>query len=466
MVNVWEDSIWSFVVMLGIIFASMLFCNMLRRVIKPLRKSMIPAAVLAGFLCLLLNWGWRKLTGSGLFDDITLAALTYHGLGLGIAAMAFCRTGAHGDKKAKRDIFNSGLLTCSTYIIQAILGLSITLALSFVLGNWAASGMLLPMGFGQGPGNAYTWGLTYETATAYPAFENGASFGLSVAALGFVAASIGGVIYLQYIRRKGGNVIGQKDKEPVLEDFTDKGEIPVTDSLDKVSIQFGLVFLAYLMAYLFSKGVTVLLDNAGGFLENTVKPLLWNFNFLVAMMFVAIIKGVLNFGRKKGVIHREYINNFMMNRISGFLFDVMVVASIAAINLEAFTHHEFIIPLLAICVAGGVVTYFYVRFVCRKLFPDYQDEQFLVFYGMLTGTNCTGYILLREVDPFYKTPASRNLIFQNLWAIVFGAPMLLTMGIVANSPRMTWITLLIIVGLLIGTELILFRSFIFRKKAK
>lgn len=464
MVSFWEDSVWRFIVIMGVIFASMMFCNMLRRVIKPLGKSMIPAPVLAGFLCLFINWAWRRATGTGIFDEVTLEALTYHGLGLGIAAMAFCRTGAHGDKNVGRDIFNSGILTVTTYLLQAVLGLGITLGLSYVINNWAAAGILLPMGFGQGPGNAYGWGLTYETATAYPAFTNGASFGLSVAAAGFIAASVGGVIYLQYIRRKGKNVCGEAYKEPELQDFTDVGEIPINDSLDKLSVQFGLVFLAYLMAYFFSKGVSVLLDNAGGFLQGTVKPLLWNFNFLVAMLFVAIIKGILNFGKKKGYIHREYINNFLMSRISGLLFDIMVVASIAAIDLNAFANHDFLIPLLSICVVGGIATFFYVRFVCRKLFPDYQDEQFLIFYGMLTGTNCTGYILLREVDPFYKTPASRNLIFQNLWAVVFGAPMLLLMGVVANSLRMTWITLGLLIAFFGVMLAVLFRSKIFKKK--
>ena len=184
------------------------------------------------------------------------------------------------------------------------------------------------------------------------------------------------------------------------------------------------------------------------------------------MLFTAVIKGLLNLGKKTGVIHREYINNFMMNRISGFLFDVMVVASIAAIDLSALTKREFIFPLLTICVVGGVATFLFVRFVCRKLFPGYADEEFLIFYGMLTGTNCTGFILLREIDPYYKTPAAKNLIFQNLWAVIFGAPMLLLMGVVANSLTMTWITWGILAGFLLMMLLILFRSFIFRRKKK
>ena len=178
MVSFWEYEVWSFVLLLGVIFTAMLITNMLRRLIGPLRRSMIPASVLAGFLCLLFDFLWKKITGEAFFEILSLEALTYHGLGLGIVAMTFRRTGAKGDPAGKRDIFNSGVLTVSTYLLQAVLGLGITLGLSYVIGNWAGAGVLLPMGFGQGPGNAYGWGLTYETATDYPAFPNGASFGL------------------------------------------------------------------------------------------------------------------------------------------------------------------------------------------------------------------------------------------------------------------------------------------------
>jgi ESS family glutamate:Na+ symporter len=104
--------------------------------------------------------------------------------------------------------------------------------------------------------------------------------------------------------------------------------------------------------------------------------------------------------------------------------------------------------------------------VTEKLFPEYRDEQFLMFYGMLTGTNSTGFTLLREVDPFYKTPAAKNLIYQNLWAVLFGAPMLLLMGFAARSMRWTWITWGLLVTFLVIMLLILFRTFIFRRKKK
>jgi len=465
----WNIEIWSFVIMLSVLFVAMMIANLLRRTIKPLRMSLIPSAVLAGFLLLIVNEIVKKAFGTSLFDTVTLESLTYHGLGLGVVAMTYRNVGDERSKKGRRDIFNSGILTVSTYLLQAVLGLGITLGLSYVIGNWAASGILLPMGFGQGPGNAYGWGVTYQTATDYPPFQHGASFGLSVAAMGFIAASIGGVVYLNMMKRKGKIKLDGTNEEAEdlsAEKITTKGEIPIAESLDKLTVQFGLIFLAYILAYLFSYVISLGLDKAGGFLEQTVKPLLWNFNFLVGMLFVFIIKAFMRLFKKCGVMRREYVNNFMMNRISGLMFDLMVVASIAAINLSAFKYREFVVPLLLICVVGGVASYFYVKYVTEKLFPEYRDEQFLMFYGMLTGTNSTGFTLLREVDPFYKTPAARNLIYQNLWAVLFGAPMLLLMGFAARSMRWTWITWGLLVAFLVIMLLILFRSFIFRRRKK
>ena len=56
---------------------------------------------------------------------------------------------------------------------------------------------------------------------------------------------------------------------------------------------------------------------------------------------------------------------------------------------------------------------------------------------MLTGTASTGVILLREIDPRFETAACKNLIFQALWTVLMGFPLLLMMGFVDRS--MGWL---------------------------
>ena len=465
-IQFWDFTVWSFVLTLGILFLAMLIANGLRRTIPFLKKSLIPSSVIGGFLALAFVSIYKAITGEPPFSIVSVESLTYHGLGLGLVAMTFQTATKQSGKEARRDIFNSSLLTVSTYLVQGIVGLCLSLLLFYLIGSWAQAGILLPMGFGQGPGQAFNWGTTYMNQNG---FAHGSSFGLSVAACGFLAASIGGVIYLNIAAKKGRkrdeNAEEKEDLSATV--ITTRGEIPLSESLDKLTVQFALIFVAYGLAYAMMFGLSTLCDLSGvGLLVNTVKPLIWGFNFLFGMLAATIIKALFKVGKKVGVVHRSYTNDFLLTRISGLMFDLMVVASIASIDLSAFRYPEFWLPLLLICIAGGVVSYFYVRFVSRRFFSAYSDEEFLVMYGMLTGTVSTGLILLREIDPLFKTPAAGNVIYQNLWAIILGAPMLLLMGVVAQSMPMTYLTLGVLVLLLAIMLVLLFRSTLFKKKAK
>ena len=150
-----------------------------------------------------------------------------------------------------------------------------------------------------------------------------------------------------------------------------------------------------------------------------------------------------------------------MTRASNFFFDIMVVAGIAAIRLDILETYWGIIMILGI--VGAVITYVYNRLVAKLLFPDYVEEQFLTMYGMLTGTASTGIILLREIDGDFRTPASDNMVFQNFPAIVFGFPMMFLATMAPDKPLLTLIIFILFFAVM---NVILFRSFIFKKKKK
>lgn len=462
--NFWDTEIWSFVITLSILFGAMLFANLLRRKIGFLRYSLLPSSVLGGFIVLLADFVFKRIAGHSMFELSVLEALTYHGLGLGFIALAWRHLDGVRGKKARRDVFHTATVTVGGYLLQAVVGLAISVTLFYLIGSYAAGGILLPMGYGQGPGQAFNWGSTYESSYG---FVNGTSYGLTIAAMGFVSACVGGVFFLNRkdVRAKYAHIGSEVRDEMTLEDFKGENEIPASESMDKLTVQFGLVFLTYAVAYfsMWALYKFVLLP-AGGFAMNTVNPLIWGFNFLIGTAWAILFKNIGNMLRKKNIIHREYTNNFMLNRISGLMFDIMVVASIASINLSAFLHKEFWVPILLLCGVGAVVTYWYTRKVCNHLFPDYADEAFLAQYGMLTGTASTGVILLREIDPRFSTPASHNLIYQNLWAIVLGAPMLLMLGIVPRSMTHLFICFGILAVLFGVILLVQYRDVVFHKK--
>ena len=146
-----------------------------------------------------------------------------------------------------------------------------------------------------------------------------------------------------------------------------------------------------------------------------------------------------------------------MTRISNFFFDLMVVSGIAAIRINVLV--SYWIVLLAMGAAGLVLTFMYNHFIARKLFPDYSREQFLMMFGMLTGTAGTGTILLREVDHEFSTPAADNMVYQNFPAIVLGLPI---MFLATVAPEHPYMCLAIFVVLFVLLNILLFRQKIFR----
>ena len=98
----------------------------------------------------------------------------------------------------------------------------------------------------------------------------------------------------------------------------------------------------------------------------------------------------------------------------------MIVAGIAAIDWENLK--GLLWPLLIICLVGTIFTFEYLKFVCKKLYPDYEHEAFFAMFGMLTGTASTGMILLREIDPNYETPASNLFVLSQFPAMITVAP--------------------------------------------
>ena len=467
--NLWDFDVWSLLIHLTILLGGMLLANVLRRSIKPLRQSLIPNAVLGGFLILLVDFILIQALDIHMFGANTnmLEILTYHGLGLGVAAITLKdENDDETEKKRERStIFNYGIMVVATYLLQGIIGLFITIGLFYALSNvvFPAAGLILPMGWGQGPGQAYAWGHNYEVTWG---FTKGTSFGLTVAAMGFIAASMGGIFYLSRMKKKG-LVRVYEDSEEIedlsAEQITKKGEIPLSESMDKLTVQIALVAVAYGMAYLLMMGFNLIIDTGvlGNFGYNTLQPLVWGFNFLFATFTALLLKMILRKLKKAKLIKREYKNDFLQNRFSGFMFDIMVVASIAAIDLSAFQERSFIVPLIVMFIVGIISTYWYCDFVCKNVFPTFRHESFLALYGILSATNSMGFILLREVDPNFKTPVARYVIYQVVYASIFGFPLMLLMGYAPHGVTASLVTVGILTAFFAVMNILLFRKQIF-----
>lgn len=442
--NVWDYSAyWNWIVPCGIVLLILLLSNVLRRKVGWIRRSLMPTAIIGGFIGLGVKYlfGW-VFSSSSWFPTIAdmnqfLNVITYHTIAIGFIALALKNVVKNNDINALqgRPVKN-GLFIVSNYLMQGVLGLAITIPLALIFSELPAyAGVLLPMGFGQGPGQAGNIGGVYETLQdAAVAFAGGRSYGLAISTLGFVSACVGGVLYMNYLARKGkikridtSNLGEVQAGEAELSD-----EIPLVDSIDRLTVQIAIVGVIYLATFLVMFGISAAIDASGiAFLINSIKPLIWGFNFIFAMFVTIIFNQIIKGLKKAKLMKRTYTNNNMMNRISGFAFDLMIISSIMAIDLQQLSSGwGLIISLAVMGILGAVITFIYDAYVVKRVYKGYENEALLVFYGMMTGTASTGIALLREVDPDFKTPAANDIVTGSTAAILLGAPLLLITSVV------------------------------------
>lgn len=138
----------------------------------------------------------------------------------------------------------------STYLIQAIVGLGITMIAALNYGN------------------------IYENEFG---FAGDKSFGLTIAALGFLSASIGGVIHLNVMKKKGRLVLSRREDGSLHSDKVESdNEIPMQESMDKMTVQIAPIFVAYVAACLLMAGLGALVPG--------MKSIIFGFNFLLGVI--------------------------------------------------------------------------------------------------------------------------------------------------------------------------------------
>ena len=416
-------AVWNLMVQLGILLIGLFLGNLLRNVVPFLRKGLVPSALIGGLLILIVHFIMKKCGVEwfgvvGLVDQQVMQVVTYHGLGIGFVAMSL-KTVKTKNKLPTRKVIENGAMTGGAYMIQAFLGLGITIIMFLIASNnFFGIGLLLPLGFGQGPGNALAWDINFTALDAYD-YTGGGSVGLTIASVGFIVASVIGVIYINIFRRKGQiNVEERRAVQRTIDVYEGENEIPDTESVDKLSVQLMFVAIAYALAF----GIMVIFAKISDFTNGIA----WGFNFIWGVITANLVKLVLKFFRKKNIVKRDYINNYQMDRISGFAFDLMIVAGVAAIEIEQVK--KYIVPIVILCVVGTIATYLYVRLISRHCFKGYEHEMFVTNFGTVTGTASNGMILLKEIDPNYDSPASNLFILSQLPAMIFVAPLLLLLN--------------------------------------
>ncbi len=427
---------WSFFIDFALLSLFLGTATYLKRTFSIFRKYLIPDAIIAGFIGLLLGPEVLKIVQ---LNPDRLGTLIYHLMAIGFIALSL----KDRRREKGRDVVNTGMYIVSTYLIQGILGFGISLLLAYTIypDLFPAFGLLLPLAFGQGPGQAFAIGTQWEVH----GFLHGGNIGLTLATFGYLWASIGGVILMNYLIRRRKMEASSKTGFAVSKtEVVESNEFPQGGSIDHITIQLFLIGIIYLVTYGTLLGLTKIVEPLGSF-GQTLAGLFWGFHFLIGSVYALLLRVIFDFFKKKKIMVNNYPNNYLLERISGGSFDFMVTAAITAISVSIVK--DYILPIFFISLLGGVVTILFTIWIAKRIYKHHVLEYILALYGMLTGTISTGMALLREVDPNFKTQVAEKLVLGSGVGLLFGFPLMIILnipifGYINNQPIMYLYTLL------------------------
>ena len=309
------------------------------------------------------------------------------------------------------------LIMCSCFGLQASAGgFIVKLFGIFGLNLFPTFGFLAPLGFEEGPGQALSVGKVWEGF----GFAQAASLGLTFAAIGYFFAFFVGVPLVNRGIRQGLAAHRTKDmSRDLLTGIISKdkqtesaGKLTLqTGNVDSMAFQAALVGFVYLITYAFVKYIGLLLPPDAA-------RIMWGFFFVFGLVLSASIRLLL---QRFGCEH--LVDPGIQRRVTGWSIDFLMVATVMAIQLPVVW--KFVMPLTAISAVNGLLTTAIVVYLGKRLW-NYNLERTAAVFGTVTGTVSCGLLLLRIVDPEFKTPVAVEIAMMNVLAVVpIGACLLL-----------------------------------------
>ncbi len=449
---------WGFINYFIYIGILLFVAKMIKEKVPFLNRVIIPTALIAGFLGLLLADGFLGIIPLNLYTEVdgvtlpdgvitlnregVLHDIVYHALAIGFIALSLKRT----DNKTTKKIWSTGMIIVIIYLLQAIIGVGVVFV--FFKDIFLGAGLLLPLGFGQGPGLATSIGAGY--ADGVGVLTEGAALGATIASVGFLVGGILGVIALNYLARKYNIKVDKfhKENSNIKEtfEFETIRELRVFDSL---TTQVVIIFAIYGAVYLTLVGLEIYILPELGDLGATFAGVFHGFNFLIGILYALLFKKVLNSFEKRGKNINFLTNNYILSNISSIAFNFLIAAAVLTITIEAVKEYYLLVIVLAI--VASIATYALIDFLVKKTYSEkYYVQYFLGLFGMLTGTASTGLALLKGVDPEFDSPVAEEMVLGSGTAISMALPLfalLMFPGMAITSGNSFYIVLVFLVPL-------------------
>ncbi len=362
-------------------------------------------------------------------------------------------------------IWRGSMIIVIIYLLQAIIGVGVVFV--FFKDIFLGAGLLLPLGFGQGPGLATSIGAGY--AEGVGVLVEGAALGATIASVGFLVGGVIGVIALNYFARKYDLNISKfhHEKSNIKEtfEFDTIKELRVFDAL---TTQVVIIFVIYGFVYL----TLVLLENyvlpSMGDLGTTFSGVFHGFNFLIGIIYALLFRNILNHFEKKGKNVNFLTNNYILSNISSIAFNFLITAAVLTITIASIK--EYYLLVIVMSLIASVLTFIAIYYLVKATYDKkYFVEYFLGLFGMLTGTASTGLALLKGVDPSFESPVAEELVLGSGTAITMALPLfalLMFPGLAITTGNSIYVVLVFLVPAFYLLILVGILLFINRDKTK
>ena len=414
---------------LCIISVFLLIGKYLRVQITFFHKILLPASVIAGFIGLFCGPSiLGKIIGNNsLINILETIRVGFGSLPVRLIDVVFATMFLGITLPKAREILqNAGPMLSYAMIVggpmqHALTGLLTLIVLIPLFNVDPTFGTILEIGFAGGHGTAggmmdlFKNGIP-EVGWSFPA---GADLGLTSATVGILTATIGGIIIINMAARRGYTKILEKPQElpeeirvgiiPPEKRYTISKATVSSESIEPLAFHFAIIFISMLIGYLFD----ALLARTGVFLRQVTGNIYVGAalnavpTFPLCMLGGMIVQLIFMKCRIAYLIDRQSIE-----RLQGLALEILVASAIASISIPVLI--QYALPFSILMVVGIAYIVSVTWFIAPRMLSGAWFEKSIVEFGMQTGVTAMGIMLLRVVDPHFKTEASEAFAFKQL----------------------------------------------------
>lgn len=384
------------------------------------QKLFLPVSIISGFLALLLGPQVAgrfvpALEDGGVFGENTLEvwgelpglliSVVFATMFLGSRIPSFTRAA-----KLLGPQLSLGVAFASGQYVWGILVTALVLVPLFAVPPVFAT--LIEIGFEGGHGTAAGMAPVFEEI----GHADLGDLALAMATVGIVSGVIIGVIAVNWAARTGkSEVLDSAHETPKStlqglyyddEEKESAGTLTTrTASVETLTFAFGIVALAVFIGQGILSGLQY------------IEQLLWA-DIVEIFAYVPLFPLAMLGGVIIQIVADRYeplaklIDQGVMHRIQGFALDLLIIAALATLSLNAIVDNW--VPFVILAVVGLAWNCFVLFFLAPRFIPRFWFERGIGDFGQSMGVTATGLLLMRMADPELETPAYEAFGYKQL----------------------------------------------------